>query len=85
MSCNNRVSQFIQKGWDYKEIKLRCGSTSIHGTTLLCESCEEKSTQRYPKGWKNTPGDCCKHGVYLGCHEDNDERLCELCEMGDAA
>ena len=82
MSCKNLVSQFIPKGYDYKEIKLPCGSTDIHGGTLLCEECWEKFIEQYPQGWRNTPGDICKHGNYVGDAYGPDY-LCGLCEDGE--
>jgi len=77
------VSQFVPRGWTYKEVKLRCGSTSIDGGVLLCEACERKNEREYPQGWRNYPGDTCRHGTYLGCHEDNDETLCGACEASE--
>jgi hypothetical protein len=40
MKCNNKVSQFVPKGYDYKEVKSPCGSTGIHGEQLICEDCK---------------------------------------------
>lgn len=80
MSCANQVSQWVPRGYGYKEIKLKCGSTSMHGDQLLCDDCRDSVEQQYPQGWRHTPGDTCVHGTYLGCHEDNDETLCPECE-----
>jgi len=38
--CDNMVTQYVPRGWDYRAIDLPCGSTSIHGDRLLCERCE---------------------------------------------
>ena len=38
--CTNKVSQFIPKGFGYKEVQSPCGSTGIHGEWLACEDCE---------------------------------------------
>lgn len=78
--CNNMVSQFVPRGYSYREVKLRCGSTSIHGDVLLCEDCRKAAEKEFPQGWRNCPGDTCRHGTYLGCMEDGDERLCGECE-----
>ena len=48
MSCDNQASYFVEKGYDYKEIKTRCGSTTNqrgHVVTVFCDECaadEEK-------------------------------------------
>tara|TARA_R100001460_G_scaffold22884_2_gene46462 strand:- start:4765 stop:4980 length:216 start_codon:yes stop_codon:yes gene_type:complete len=39
MTCENKVIQIIEKGYDVKEVKVPCGSTSIHGDRLLCDKC----------------------------------------------
>lgn len=43
MKCNNKVSQFVPKGYGYKEHKSPCGSTGIHGEQLICEECSNNS------------------------------------------
>jgi hypothetical protein len=83
MRCENKVTQYVLRGFGYKAVEMRCGSTSVHGDVLLCDECAWKAKRQYPQGWKNSPGDTCRHGTYLGCHEDNDERLCGRCEAGD--
>lgn len=79
--CENMVVQMVPRGYGYREVSLRCGSTSIHGGTLQCEHCEKSDNRRYPQGWRYSPGDTCKHGTYMGSHEDNDEVLCGACEF----
>ena len=39
MTCKNKVIQIVDKGYDVKEIKLRCGSPSMYGERLLCNKC----------------------------------------------
>jgi len=77
--CKNKVSQWIPKGFGYKEIKSQCGSTSIDGDRLMCTTCRDAEEKKYPQGWKNSPGDICKHGHYVGdaCGPDY---ICGLCE-----
>lgn len=80
MACQNTVTQYVPRGYGYRAVETRCGSTGIHGQRLQCDDCERRAAAANPQGWRNAPGDTCKHGTYLGCHEDNDERLCGLCE-----
>ena len=71
--CDNRVDQIVPKGWDYKTVSMKCGNTSIHGRTLLCESCnEERARKKMPE-----PG-YCRHGVRISEYDCD----CFACEMG---
>ena len=81
--CGQKVTQYVLRGWTTRAIDMSCGSTSVHGDVLLCPACEWKAKRDYPQGWRHYPGDTCRHGTYLGCHEDNDERLCGACEAGE--
>jgi hypothetical protein len=38
--CENTVTYFIPKGYDYKEIFGKCGSTGYDGNRLICYDCE---------------------------------------------
>ena len=38
-TCTNRESFWVERGFDYKEIKLRCGETDPHGERVICDSC----------------------------------------------
>lgn len=51
MSCKNMVDQAVPKGYDYKIVTLRCGSTSIYGDTLLCDECRERGVPN-PPAWQ---------------------------------
>jgi hypothetical protein len=79
MTCLNKATQYVPRGYGYKEVKSPCGSTGIHGGQLLCSTCEASFAKQYPQGWVNTPGDKCKHGTYVGspCGPDY---LCGKCE-----
>ena len=79
--CKNKVSQYVPRGYDYKEILSRCGSTGINGEQLICEECEEKMKKRYPQGWIEMPGDLCEHGNYVGTPGGPDH-ICGKCEDG---
>jgi len=82
MRCENLVSQWVPRGYDYREIKTRCGSTGIHGQELLCEECQERLAREYPQGWRDTPGDVCPHGTYVG-DAGGPDYLCGACEAGE--
>ena len=77
--CTNKVSQYVPRGYGYKEIQLPCGSTGIHGEQLLCEECMEKFAELYPQGWRDVPGDICKHGNYIG-NSCGPDYICMECE-----
>lgn len=79
MGCNAKMMQLVPTKWDYKEVPARCGQTSIHGTELLCDDCIKKMEERYPQGWRETPGDVCKHGVYVG-NAGGPDYICGQCE-----
>jgi len=77
--CNNKVIQYVPKGYGYKEVTMKCGSTSIHGTPLYCDECEKRYEKQYPQGYRNVPGDICKHGHYVGDAYGPDY-MCPICE-----
>ena len=39
--CGKKMVAYVKSGWDYKEITVRCGSTSPTGEPYLCEKCTE--------------------------------------------
>ena len=80
--CMNTVTQYVPNGFSYKAVEMRCGSTSIRGSTLLCEECQHKLEERYPQGWRETPGDTCPHGTYVG-DAGGPDYLCWKCEAGE--
>jgi len=63
-------------------IYVPCGMTGPDGTTALCDSCLAKMKKRFPQGWSKTPGDRCKHGVYVGSAGGPDF-MCGYCENGE--
>jgi hypothetical protein len=79
MMCENKVSQYVEHGYGYKEIKTRCGSTGIHGQKLLCDKCQEKAEKDHPQGWRDVPGDICEHGTYVG-DAGGPDYMCGECE-----
>ena len=79
--CGERMTQMVPTKYHYKEVPASCGQTSIHGTTLLCFKCEIELERRYPQGWRETPGDLCEHGNYVG-DAGGPDHMCGLCESG---
>lgn len=73
MRCENNVSQTYYRDGEFmpRTIELRCGSTSVHGTTLVCESCQSK----HHDGWP----DRCRHGVLITEYDCD----CIACELGE--
>lgn len=44
--CKKKIEVFIPRGYTYKEITVRCGSTSPSGNPFLCNDCQEKNANR---------------------------------------
>jgi hypothetical protein len=40
--CGDKIVVAVPRGYDYREITVECGSTSIYGTPWQCEKCEKK-------------------------------------------
>jgi len=79
MVCKNKVMQCVPNRYGYKMVKSSCGCTGINGELLLCDSCIEKAEKEFPQGWRNVPGDICKHGNYVGnCY--GPDYICRKCE-----
>ena len=79
MMCENKVSQYVEHGYGYKEIQLPCGSTGIYGQHLLCYECIKKAEKDHPQGWRDVPGDICEHGTYVG-DAGGPDYICGKCE-----
>lgn len=39
MTCDNKVSYWVPRGYDYREVKVRCGLTNPHGGRAICDEC----------------------------------------------
>ena len=39
MSCKNKVSFYVQRGYDYSEVFVKCGNTNPYGTRSTCKEC----------------------------------------------
>lgn len=40
--CGKKFSTWVPRGYDYKEIKVECGSTSPSGDPYQCDDCYDK-------------------------------------------
>jgi hypothetical protein len=40
--CGKLIKAYVPKGFDYKEIDVKCGSTSPDGNPYLCPTCEKE-------------------------------------------
>lgn len=38
--CDNKVIQYIPRGWDYREDVQTCGNTGYNGERLICDECQ---------------------------------------------
>ncbi len=48
MTCKNEVTYYVPKGWDYKEVKTKCGNTDYNGERAICDECyNNKDKMRY--------------------------------------
>lgn len=79
MSCQNMAEQWVESGYHGKMVEIPCGRTGVHGEVVLCDSCQEEMTKKYPQGWQHHPGDTCIHGVYL---DPSHDCSCWKCEEG---
>ena len=39
MSCENKVSYYIARGFSYREVLVRCGLTDPYGERAICDCC----------------------------------------------
>lgn len=80
--CGEKTIQIVPTRYHYKKVPATCGQTSHDGGIVMCEECEEKAEKTYPYGWREVPGDICKHGTYIGSAGGPDY-MCGQCETGD--
>ena len=45
MSCENKVSFYVPRGYDYREVQVKCGNTDPYGDRTICESCRNNSNK----------------------------------------
>ena len=39
MCCGKKMKAYVPTKWDYKEITVQCGNTSLTGDPYLCDAC----------------------------------------------
>ena len=44
--CENTVVKYVPRGYDYREVEYRCGSTGINGNPVWCPTCENSDRVR---------------------------------------
>ena len=55
--CKNTVEQIVPTRYSTKTITMRCGSTSIYGTPLYCETCQKAGMKAYPVTYYEDAGE----------------------------
>jgi hypothetical protein len=40
--CGAKLKVMVPRGWDWKEVEVRCGNTSPEGFPYLCDDCAER-------------------------------------------
>ena len=43
MSCENKVSYYVPRGYDYREVFVKCGNTNPYGDRAICDKCGSSS------------------------------------------
>lgn len=46
MTCENKVSYYVQRGYGHKEVLVQCGRTDPYGDRALCEKCQNDKAAR---------------------------------------
>jgi hypothetical protein len=75
--CDNMVVVY-RRG---TPLEFKCGAF-VGSRVVLCEACEKAAREMYPQGWRNVPGDICRHGNYVGTCGGPDH-ICHKCEEGE--
>lgn len=44
--CRKKMQIFVARGYTHREITVRCGNTSPHGSPYLCDKCEKEHGHR---------------------------------------
>lgn len=45
--CDNKVSYYVQSGYNYREIFIKCGLTDPYGDRAICDDCaSDRDTMR---------------------------------------
>jgi hypothetical protein len=43
MTCTNKVSFWVERGFNYREVKVKCGNTNPWGDRTICDKCAGNS------------------------------------------
>ncbi len=49
-NCRGKADQYLSNEYDTKIIQVKCGTTDIDGSTLICNKCSEEWILKYPNG-----------------------------------
>ena len=45
--CDNKVTYYVQSGYDYRETYVKCGLTDSYGDRAICDDCaSDRDTMR---------------------------------------
>jgi hypothetical protein len=53
--CNNKVSYYIPRGYDYREFFVKCGNTDPHGGRAVCDTARPNTVTRSAPKRKPSP------------------------------
>jgi hypothetical protein len=45
MTCENKVSYHVARGYGYREVFVKCGNTDPHGNRAICEKCRNNASE----------------------------------------
>ncbi len=45
MPCENKVTFYVPRGYDYRATEVRCGNTDPWGDRTICESCASNKSK----------------------------------------
>lgn len=43
--CDNYEVYYVPKGWDYKEVRTKCGNTKYDGSRAICDKCRNNAAE----------------------------------------
>ncbi len=44
--CGKKLKEYVPRGYDYREITVKCGNTSPDGSPWQCEKCAKRNAGR---------------------------------------
>ena len=78
MGCTNEAIQWVDRGFNWVEVKGECGRTGYYSGRWWPVYCDERRDANNRRGFAKHQ---CKHGVDL-YPEDGRDIPCGLCEGG---